>query len=267
MKLYYPEGMRMHGENALKFMDFERYDPIEDIEKPAMFWLYFQEDYEYFSEHRGKNFVFWHNTDVIRLTRYNEFQKYLPALRNPGVIHACHNSLLRDELSEVGIHALIRPVFWNDLNKYKHSKNLTKDCYITSHVMREQEYGEWLMWALARDEELKDWRFHIFGTQNNDPKPKNLIYHGQVPENEMDKTTKNFRLCLRMNVHDGFSQTAMKALLRGHRLITFIDYPKIPTAKTYTELVMWINTLYEQENWLKTCDTFIQLLNNFDWLL
>jgi len=53
-KLYFPDpGMTLHGENAIKYHQFEKYNPDKDRNKPAMFWLYFDEDYKALANHTG----------------------------------------------------------------------------------------------------------------------------------------------------------------------------------------------------------------------
>jgi hypothetical protein len=70
-----------------------------------------------------------------------------------------------------------------------------------------------------------DWNFHIFGIEPTiQVYCDNLKYYGWIPEEEMDEIDKNFMICFRFNQHDGFSQTVMKALMRGQAAITSIKY-------------------------------------------
>lgn len=264
MKLYYPDpGMTLHGENACKFLGFEKYDPLTDMDQPAMFWLYFPEDYEYLLAHKGPRYVYWHGADVLRLLGMQELWPYLLSLRH-DIIHACHNHILSEQLAQIGIYALIRPVFWNDVSKYPDccEWSPTPEVYITAHPGREIEYGEGYMIALSKV--FPELRFHIYGIDGEES--DNLIYHGSIPEAVMDSEIKDMQICLRMKKHDGFSQTAMKALLFGHYLITGIKYKGIPYAENFEELVQIISEYTKQ--YFRNCDYVYwrKEFNNFDWI-
>jgi len=266
MKLFSSAGMDLHLNNAIKYLGFEPYDPIEDIEKPAMFWLYFQEDYEYLLNHKGGKYVYWHNSDVLRLKHIQDFWQYIPQLRH-GITHACHNSLLQEELAQnFGIYSIVRPVFWNDVTKYPESYEYSDkpEVYITSHPNRDVEYGEPYMHALS--ELFPNLIFHIYG--NEGESTDNLFYHGAVSEETMDLEIKDMQICLRMNKHDGFAQTSMKSILMGQYLITGLEYPQIPYAKDFSSLVGFIMKIINRK--LSTVDyhptRWKESLNNFDWI-
>jgi len=286
MKLYYGQAMEFHGDSAVKHLDFEYYDPVKDINEPCMFWCYFPEDYEFLLAHKGKKYMFWHNSDVGRMIHMKELWPYLSRIRM-GVTHICHNALLHEELAMIGIYSLIRPTFWGDVSKYKpcYKYSDKPDVYITSHVGRETEYGEGYMFALAMA--FPDLKFHIYGSYNAEmdeeesamliDTPDNLIYHGQVSEDVMDKETAKMQICLRPNRHDGVSQTAMKAILRGQYLITGIDYEGIPYAKDFRDLynrIEWYcgyktptdNYQYTYDGDEYDPEYWREQFNNFDYL-
>jgi len=266
MKLYFPSGMTHHGENAIKHLDFEQYTG-EDHKEPAMFWCYFLEDYEYMLEHKGKKFIFWHGSDVLRLRENPELRKYLRPMHEQDITHVCHSQLLQDELAELGLYALVRPTFWGDVKKYKPTYEYSDkpEIYLTSSPGREIEYGEGYVIALSKA--FPECRFHVYG--NDGHSTDNLFFHGRVPEDQMDKEIVDMQICLRMNKHDGFSQTSMKALLLGQYLITRIDYDYIHYAEKYQEIVHLIDCYidndtmtddyYDPENTTKQ-------FNNFDYI-
>ena len=266
MKLYYPDGMRAHGETACQHLNFEKYNPQEDQKEPALFWLYFQEDYEYLLGHEDKKFVFWHGSDVLRLRNFMELRYYLRDIHAEEIQHACHSKLLQDELAELGIYAQIRPVFWNNIDKYKHSYEYSNkpELYICSKEKREIEYGEGYVVSLSKI--FPDCRFHVYGAEGYST--ENLIYHGTVSEKTIDAETKDMQICLRLNKHDGFSQTVMKAILMGQFVITSILYKGIPLAKNFKALYHVI------ESYIKVGDSYYidsirkweKEFNNFDWL-
>lgn len=220
IKLHYPDpGMTVHGQNACKYHNFEKYDWKTDRDKPAVFWLYFDDDYKLLAQHKGPKYVMWLGTDV-KFFAEKYCAKYLSVLWDESIKHVAMNRLLSDELFHVGIYAPVRPLFWGDINKYPKEMNFTKDCYMSTNPGRGLEYGEAKMHTLAM--KYPDWNFHIFGTEP--VSPSRVKYYGWIPEDEMDDITKNFGICLRLNMHDGFSQTVAKALMRGQEVITVIPH-------------------------------------------
>lgn len=236
IKLHYPEGMKLHGDNACRYHNFEKYDWKTDRDKPAMFWLYTEDDYKYLAQHAGKKFVCWHNADVIALA--NKFAgKHINTVRDQSIKHICLNHITQAELAAMGIHAELRYIFWGDTEKYQPVSHFTKDVYMCANPGRGIEYGEAIFNALAW--QFPEWTFHIFGI---DPLVQvycdNVKYYGWIPEEEMDEITKNFVMCIRYNRHDGFPQIVCKALLRGQGVITTIPYDGLTlVAPTYPELV------------------------------
>jgi hypothetical protein len=261
IKLHYFEGMKLHGDNACNCLGFEKYNHFADSTLPAMFWLYCENDYKLLASHKGKKFVFWHNADVMALMRM--FSKYIPVVRDQSIVHVCHNELLRDELASMGIYSLIRPIFWGDITKYVPKKIAqTKDCYMTANAGRGAEYGEHIMNTLAWM--FKDWNFHIFGIEPSiSIYCDNLKYYGWITEEEMDRIDESFMICFRFNQHDGFSQTVMKARMRGQAAITSVKYPGVTDSyKTFDEL----SELFRGHSPLLDIPISGEYFNNFDFL-
>ncbi len=282
MKLYYPQAMEFHGDNAVKHLHFKRYDSVADIDKQALFWCYFPQDYEYMLSHRGRKVQFWHGSDVGRMITMKELWPYLSRVRME-VEHVCHSELLQEELATIGIYAKVRPTFWNDPTNYPpcYKYSAKPKIYISSHIGREIEYGEGYMFALARV--FPDCEFHVYGSYNAEmdseeranliETPDNLVYHGKVPEEQMDAETADMQICLRPLRHDGFSQTVMKALYREQYLITMIKYEYIPFARNFKEIIRLLNNYIFITLIDDTCCTdeylpkeWTEQLNNFDWI-
>jgi hypothetical protein len=244
MKLHYPEGMKLHGDNACKYHGFTKYDWKTDRENPAMFWLYTEDDYLKLANHLGNKYVCWHNADVLALAN-NYAGKFINIVRNSDITHVCLNHITRAELAAMGIYAQLRYIFWGDPDKYTTQKEFTKDAYMCANPGRGIEYGESIFNTLAW--QFPKWTFHIFGI---DPLVQvycdNVKYYGWIPEDEMDAITKNFALCVRYNRHDGFPQIMCKALLRGQGVITTIPYDHLTVcADTYDKLVDSVRFFYD----------------------
>jgi hypothetical protein len=258
MKLYHSPLMKFHGKRALDNFDFELYDPAKDKDEPTQFWLYSFEDHQLMRNHRGYKCVFWHGIDVLFLLQNKErlLDKFLEA----SPVCACHNHVQQNYLAEMGIYAFVRPWFINDIKKYKKQKNLAKKVYMSSHVGREQEYGEPMINAVACA--MPDWEFHIFGTEPTFPFNENVFYHGQVPEDEMDALTNDHAATIRWKPYDGFAQTTMKAILRGQLAITKIPYNCCYHADGVEDIIRILN---DYELHLRTILPDPGL-NNFDWM-
>ena len=252
----------MHGDNACRFHGFEKYDWRTDRNETAMFWLYFEDDYKYLAQHSGKKIVVWHGTDVQHFaTKFAG--KFVNEIRNPEIKHICLNYITQGELAQMGIMAELRYIFWGDASKYTRQTVFTKDAYMSANAGRGPEYGEFLINTLAW--RFKDWNFHIFGI---DPTISvycdNIKYYGWIAEDVMDDITKNFKINLRLNMHDGFPQAMCKALLRGQEAITRLYYDNLThVARDYRELVMKFEAIADGVT-LNGQPDVKTMINNFD---
>jgi hypothetical protein len=266
IKLHYFDNMKLHGDNAVKFHPFEKYDPKTDRNKPCMFWLYDEDSYKMLANHTGKKYVCWHGNDIKALA--GTFVKYINIVRNPEITHVCLNYVLQGELFQLGIYAIHRYIFWADPDAYMPEENLTKDCFMCANKARGGEYGEMIMNSLAW--KFPDWTFHIFGIEPTIPVYcDNVKYYGWIPEDEMDVLTKNFGLCFRYNIHDGFPQVMCKALLRNQFVITRLDYDGLTiVVKDVIELLQWFGAV---NSWIEAGETnqkvdVKSMINNFDFI-
>ncbi|MFA5153054.1 MAG: hypothetical protein WC554_10870, partial [Clostridia bacterium] len=141
-KIYYPAGMRVFGEALERDCQAKRYNPDTDIYKKVLFiGLYSIEDYKIFAEHQGRKAIFWNGSDVSILKEEPAYQEILRA--QPRITHATHNEQLQKELEELGIEAVIAPIFFGDKNAIKPSfiPGEITEFYMTMHPGREEEYG------------------------------------------------------------------------------------------------------------------------------
>jgi hypothetical protein len=172
--------------------------------------LYFQEDYNIFMKHLGERVVFWNGSDTLRLLSN---LSWIEIIQKYSAKHYCHNIILKKELKSVGIDATIVPLFFGDKEDYqvcyKHSE--IPQVFMNAHPGREQEYGVDKCLRLA--EFFPYIIFHIYGIDGESK--DNIVYHGQIPETQMDDEIKNYQGVLRFNEHDGMSQIVAKASLMG----------------------------------------------------
>jgi len=213
-EVYYCEGMKFYGERMLTRFGFKPYTGIED--KSVLFMgLYFQQDYDAFKKCIGRKYVFWNGSDVSRLLLKREWQEILKEF---PAKHICHTQKLQKELETVGIEAIVKPLFFADVNDYQVSFKPRKrlEVYVNAHKEREDEYGIPMVYQVAK--RLPDVDFFVYGVEGVDT--ENLKYIGWLDESEADSKMSQHHVCLRLNYHDGFSQLVMKAGLWGHYVIS-----------------------------------------------
>ncbi len=212
MQKYYCEGMKFYGEK----IPLAKYIYMNE---PTIFLgLYFEEDYRVFEEHISKRIVFWNGSDVSRLL---DNPRWIKIIQETKANHYCHNIQLQDELKSIGVDAKIVPLFFGykkDFQlSYRKPENGVYKVFINANEGREEEYG--IPKALELAKEFKDIEFHIYGIKgiNKD----NVIYHGWIPEEQMNNEMMHYHGCLRFNEHDGLSQVVIKASLLGlHTIVT-----------------------------------------------
>lgn len=241
-RVYYCEGMKFFGERLEKYYNYKKYNEQDDISKLVFFeGLYFDEDYKIFKRHIGNKIVFWNGSDVSRLL--NDINRINILKEFPDTLHLCHNNQLKEELLSIGINAEISPIFFGNIDKYKVNFKLGDklSVYLVAHEGREEEYGINIVKNIAFKE--PNIIFHIYGIKGINT--NNIFYHGIVNEEIMDNEIKDFHCCLRLNKHDGLSQTVIKSILFGHYPIIRTKQGSIWQAETEEEIIHYLNLLKE----------------------
>jgi len=204
MQKYYCSGMSFYGDKIpLKFYNNDKEDTLFSA-------LYFENDYKVFKLHKGRRMVFFNGSDVSRLLCNT---KWIEIIQNYPAEHYCHNKQLQDELKSVGIDATIVPLFFGNKEDYQvcYKPSTSPRIFMNAHPGREQEYGVDKCLQLAIN--FEEYEFHIYGIDGENK--INVIYHGQIPEAQMDEEIRNYQAVLRFNEHDGMSQIVAKASLLG----------------------------------------------------
>lgn len=218
----------------------------------AFIGLYHEGDVIRVLLHRGPRLVFWCGGDVLWLQKH-PFWQWL--LRQVKIDHVCENEVECMALAKMRISARIHPIlFFDDVNKYKLSFKPSKKphVWLTCHPGREREYGVELVEEIA--DKVPEVTFHIFGIN---PKvyvlppnarlakiaSKNIIYHGQVSSEEMDKMIRGYHCGLRTLSFDGCPHTVTKGILLGQYPINLIKYPHTESYETKEELIKLLKNL------------------------
>ena len=148
--------------------------------------------------------------------------------------------------------------------------------WLTCHSGREREYGVELVNKIAN--QVSEVTFHIFGIGDRGygylldwstgkpllDFPKNIIYHGHVPSEQMDKMIRGYHCGLRTNDFDGCPHTITKGMLLGQWPISKIKYPHADSYETKEELVKLLKGLKNKKkpnlagrkHWVKVVSEF-----------
>ena len=197
-------------------------DPDKDI---LYFGMYEIEDYNIYHNTEGKKTIFWCGTDILYL--FGNPERIRIVMENPETEHWTETEAQANELAQAGIRAHIAPSFLEDINNFPLSFKPTNKPHIwlSGHPNREEEYGFNLAKMMAV--KFPDITFHLYGVDKNDNRddcPKNVIYHGWVPNKQLNDEIKNYQGCIRANTHDGFSEVPAKTMLSGGYAITYLPY-------------------------------------------
>lgn len=250
---------------AEKTWGLERYKWPQDIfKKVCFFGMYHIGDYFHFIRHLGPKTIVWAGSDISNL-----FKNILPwEILFKKATHYCENELERQELRLKGIKARVRPTFLEEVSDFPVCFESTEkpQVYLSARPNREKEYGVELIQRIAP--KVPEVTFHIFGFDALFLKQAdNIIYEGNVSEEQFNSDIKNYQCGLRPLEHDGFSEILAKSILMGQYPISRIKYPKIDSYKTEEELVILLKDLKnKKEPNYKAREFWIKNLNDFPFI-
>lgn len=261
---------------AEKAWKLEEWGGIDDPDRELVFFgLFHDRDFEVFHNFKGKKHVFWCGGDILRLVQDYERQRVMKISKD--TTHYCENETEADNLRSVGIEPIVIPSFLGNVNDYPVSFEQPKQgekwkVWMCGHERREQEYGFDQARELARI--FLDVEFHFYGvsrkyegkaTVSSDDLP-NIIYHGLVPEKQLDEEIRKYHCGLRCNEHDGVSEVMVKSILLGQYPITRIPYEGVWSYQSFGELAEHIQRLRQQTSPnLETRSIWLKKLNQFPW--
>lgn len=250
-----------------------RYEPT------CFFGLYDLRDYIALWRHKGKAYVLWAGSDIRNLQSgfiFNDGKlKWLskllrgnwwvyPILRKAE--HWVENAKEEVVLESLGIKVSgICPSFLGNINKFKikYKYNKIANIYLSASEGRQKEYGFDVIERIAG--ELPFLKFHLYGAKWR-TKHKNVITHGRISKEQMNKEIENYQIGLRLNEFDGCSEILVKAVLMGQYAIGKVKHPLIPSFENDLELILLLNNLRKQkEPNLKARDWYFYNLNQFPW--
>ncbi len=232
-------------EKAMKTWRLKEWQGVDDP-FVLFFGLYDDNDWDAFWYHTGKKAIFWCGSDILRLLGNQESQRRLRLF--PETEHYCETEVEAENLKKLGIEPKVIPSFLEDIYEFPLSFNPTDKPHIwmCGHPGREDEYGITQAREIAID--FPEITFHIYGidTPKNEDIIPNVIYHGIVPNEQLNQEIRNYQCGLRCNVHEGVSEVPIKSLLLGQYPITRMYYEGIWQYKDGLELSNLLKKLKEQ---------------------
>ena len=138
------------------------------------------------------------------------------------------------------------------------------EVFVSSGADRQEEYGFGVVERIAG--ELPWVTFHLYGAPWAS-KRLNVVAHGRVPKERMNRETATMQVGLRLNEFDGFSEILAKAVLRGQYAIGKVSYPMIPSYENDLDLILKLNRLRrEAKPNLKVREFYREKLNDYPWV-
>ena len=276
MKLKVSSSVRQFREKAERAWGLKEWEGINDPDQELLFFgLFHDRDFEVFHNFKGQKSVFWCGGDILRVLEDYERRRVLRIAL--GTRHYCETEVEAENLRKAGFEPEIIPSFLGNIEDYPVSFQPPLEgekwkVWMCGHPDREQEYGFDKARQLAKI--FPDVEFHFYGVDKeyagkpnleSDSLP-NVIYHGLVSEEQLDKEIKRMQCGLRLNEHDGVSEVIVKSILLGQYPISFLPYEGVAQYQTFEDLVELIEKMKEQrEPNLRTRAIWLKSLNNFPW--
>ena len=252
LKLKVSSSVKQFQLKAQKAWGLEEWGGVDDPDQQLVFFgLFHDRDFEVFHNFEGEKHVFWCGGDIIRLLQDYERRRVVKISKN--TYHYCENEVEANSLRQAGIEPQIIPSFLGDINNYPVSFKIPTDgkwkIWMNAHPRREQEYG--VDYARQIVKLMPDVEFHIYGVEkeyegkirNDADDLPNIIYHGLVPEVQLDEEIKNYHAGFRANEHDGLSEVVVKAILLGQYVISRLEYNGVMFFSKLDDIVYAIQLL------------------------
>ena len=251
-----------------KIWNLKRWEGVDDEDKDVLFFgLYTLFDYDAFwYSDLKKRSIFWCGSDIINTLGNIEFQRRLKLY--PETQHYCETQEEYDNLKSIGIESKIIPSFLEDINDFPMTYQIseTPHIWMCAHPAREVEYGVDTFLRMAR--KFPDYTFHIYGIYDwiEEEQPKNVLYHGQVPNDQLNQEIRKYQGSFRGNEHEGFSEVPIKTILLGGYPITKMKFEKMWNYQTDEELEEHLKKLKGLLKPNEAYQYWRNKLNKFPWL-
>ena len=214
--------------------NLETYNPKMDIGQATVFvGCYGLPDFYSIWRHKGKRYVFWCGSDIRHLQNgywlddtgdIRIDNKGIAKWLNENCENWCENEPERQALAEMGIESVLTPSYLGDVNKIKPSYKPNGKFYASVSGDDFELYGWYEIDKIASKN--SDLEFHLYGnTKPFKTLNKNVIIHGRVPKEQMNKEIAEMQGCIRMIPLEGFSEIVAKSVLMEQWPVSIIPYP------------------------------------------
>lgn len=213
--------------------EYPIYDP--PLEAPAVFFgLYGFRDFTTLWKHQGKKYILWAGSD-IRHFQNDYWLDELGTIRIPSESLAkwinahceswVENEVEAEALERMGITSQVCPSFLGDVKDYEIEFEPSPNPKLYASVSgNDFALYQWSKIELiaAKNPKLE---FHLYGNtvpwHSTNP---NVIVHGRVPKEQMNREIKKMHGAIRPLPFDGFSEVLAKSILWGQYPVSEITY-------------------------------------------
>jgi hypothetical protein len=243
--------------------------PYTDETLPVVFFgMYGFPDFHTFWKHKGEKAILWAGSDIrhlvngywldeagsIRLSA-KPIAKYLKQFKN-----YVENEVEAEALRKYGIDPEVIPSFLGDAKSYQISYNYSQIPRVYTSVSGDdfKLYGWDKVEFLAKQN--PNIEFHLYGnTKPWKTENKNVIVHGRVSQETMNREVAGMQGALRLVPFDGFSEILAKSVLWGQWPISEIPYPHMLSPEQIGQLSSQrLPNVSGRDYYLKT-------LNQYPW--
>lgn len=243
-------------------------DDYTDNTRPTVFFgLYGLPDFYVLWRHKGKKAILWAGTDIKHFLNGYWLDELGKIRLNPKALakwidinckNYVENEIEKEALASVGITAFVAPSFLGDKNKFEASFKPGNKLYTSVSGDDFKTYGWDKIPALAQL--YPQIEFHLYG--NARPLlfgTDNIIVHGRVSKEQMNREIKEMQGALRLTEFDGFSEILAKSFLMGQYPVSLI---KVPHALPVEDIAQILN---KTEPNMKARDHYFEYLNKYQW--
>jgi len=243
-------------------------------ENVVFFGLYGFPSFYKLWKHEGKRYILWAGSDILHLKGGYHLEDGGGLALSPQDISVwinkhcenwVENTTEQDALKELGIRSQVCPSYMGSLDipiTFKPALDYVK--VYASASNDPNAYGWPTIERIAGKVPFVD--FHLYGIDGWRTEHKNVVTHGRVPKEKMNKEIANMQGALRLNRFDGCSEILVKAVLQGQYPLVRVPHPKVDTFTTDDDIIDWLHKLKdktepntEARNW------YLTNLNRYPW--
>lgn len=242
-------------------------------EPTCFFGLYGLPDFYALWQHLGKKWILWAGSDVTNFLNGYWLDAVGEIKLDPRPLAAwidqfceswVENDVEQEALKGLGIKSQVCPSFLGNVDDYRVEYEWSEKPQIYASVSGDDfDLYKWQE-IIDLSDRHPDIEFHLYGntrpfgfiTENN---YNNVVIHGRVSKEQMNKEVKKMQGGIRLLEHDGFSEVIAKSVLWGQWPVSLIPYP-------YTLSVDELDTLKgKKEPNTEGRNYFLKTLNRFPW--